>query len=621
MNKIKLNMDSTNIKSSPLFSIKANNIYNTVEISVSVKDHLPLFIKSISSIHVLAMSRTATPTTFKSLVVLSFAFLTMHDSSIMRQLFVKSTFLSVPRFIISPLLRVAISSLTKNKISGFTSGDLHNTTTLRNLINEFLSLDVEDFKAMFSSSEFLQLGDTAKKLYHLKADVLEILFSLGIEQNFDFDLNKHRQIGKSMPSGQESAPTTSADSDSDLVEYPDLTDCFDLLYRFDITIFIQKSFYLFPHVFKYNKDVNYFTDSIQLEKLADLSVYRFRNTDCEFTYVAQQASISALSPETLDLFASFLAIFRPRFNASGTVISGDLTLSVEETPIEQAWLTYFGFSVSEVLKRNPKDTKRKPKSKLRAKGSPLANAVQENLNNDAPAAPGAQAYSTISQTAGGKFFGYHRNGLKVFTLTYTSSNLVPLRYSITRSFRSTSVVGVDPVTCAASIVGKMSVSPSPIVLYPDVPISGVLGGFVSSAKFAFAEVCKPYAWQFGGYAFLAVSLGSLVYYGSASYAEAKTFVTEFIQLSDASSLAHVVELNLKYPSLSSFNENAAILLHQKLKFWLSLSDCQLLIKHYISGNIPKIYGILLDTTNLQHIQINNMYNPVDLVVNNNPPVA
>jgi hypothetical protein len=82
-----------------------------------------------------------------------------------------------------------------------------------------------------------------------------------------------------------------------------------------------------------------------------LGIYRFRNSADQDVYYTSQTSCVSLTPETMNLYAVFLKLFKPIFyqdseclNTATTFLPGDAEFSVERRSQIDAWLKLFSYN-------------------------------------------------------------------------------------------------------------------------------------------------------------------------------------------------------------------------------------------------------------------------------------
>jgi hypothetical protein len=603
-----MKQSNDNIFKSALFSVNSCHVGTSARVTLSIIKNFAFFVKTISKKHPLHLSRTATPSTFRTLLVLFMCFLTLHNSAVMQKLYERSAFLHVPKFIIAPLLRVAVKSVTKNKISGFTTGDLKSDFDLKSIIDVFVSSSQLEWQEAFADSEFSFLFDGPLKMFRFKLDVLNHLASLGLPVE-----ERKRNHLKSMSEGhvkldQLDDPdciTRSDESGNEQTFYSFRTSFIDYTCvpkDFDLVEFLQKSLMSFPSIFKYGDKVEYYSGTVSIQHLNDLGIYKFRSTSSEHVYLVQQSMLSKVNETSIEMFASFLRIFSPTFDSSSNLIAGDISITVEETPLEQAWDSYLNFNISDYTSFSEGSSPKKTKTKFKNKGP--RGSSSPSVISDSQISPSqpieTRTYSTSSKPDHRLFYATGRLGTMSLELSFIHKNEKP-GFRIVRSFHSSRHFCVDiPGLTSAyfaikSVATAPAVCPTPSAMYPGVNLWSVVSGGVKVAVSKTVANTLPSL----SLVFAVVVLSSVGYYLTKHLSEVGILVSEYNHIMSVSDGAFTQYLFTKYPDLSLFNQRSVELLFVKGGGSLSLDQCNVLVRFYIENQIHKVWGILLDSHNGQ----------------------
>lgn len=338
-NNFKLGNDKS-LPQSQYFNVLTSSIQITCDIDVShILNQFKYFVTALQRTHKLNIGSTMKQLTLARLCLFYTGFISVHSSSVVYSLYTNSTFLYFPEFLKPIIDSICCKSHTSNKVNGFTTGELINSKSPLELTIHIRDLSQSQWFNLLQGTDFLDCVSSDKSYEAFQTILASEFYNAGFN-SFADQLTVH-----------------------------------ECEYVSSLLKAISSCFY-------YNDKVTYYKGALTTYIVNNLIIYRFRNSKRDIhRYFCQQHTLQ-IGSLSIDILANFLRIFSPSFSTSKTskIISGDLEISVENVPLDEAWYSYIGFKPESFKRPRPnpgKDTTPLVPNLLQKQAEQLADNIQK----------------------------------------------------------------------------------------------------------------------------------------------------------------------------------------------------------------------------------------------------
>jgi len=321
-------------------------------------------------------------------ILLYYCMYVIHRTTFVRYLAKNSIVVSAPEFVFNILYKLSSETRSRNRITGWTKGEMNNTDTDKTMIAVLQSLvsnncqgekvypNLEPLKTLLQGTLFSKVAHDAR--------LLNALFS---ELKLRLSVFEH--------------------------EYTE-----DDVFNFVLGVLED-----LPSMFSHYGPPAFADRVIDDYTSMHIGIYRFRDYD-HGVYITAQAGISNINSQTLNLFACYLNIFEPTFQfEDGTfrgLLGGETLFDVSKFPLEDAWERLFSYSI---VSGSPRGDNSVKKRKVGNVG---------NNDTEQEATLGNEYRNSGDQTA----TNFHMDGYKDYTRYISPDGRVILfESSLTRSER------------------------------------------------------------------------------------------------------------------------------------------------------------------------------------------